>query len=321
MPPVGSLVGIEFLHYNALRNYPLDDEATRYDTSGTVQVPNDLIVDLTFPIAEPATYDPAMFHLSEIAVFGDWVIISLGYDGEDIAHVSVSNADHIENKTYFLQGKGDFDDSIGKISIGKLDTVIQLGGKFRFDVTGGRILPTRIQPDVRGVKSITTVNANSVGTPLDGDVHLVAGNNIRLTPVQVDIDGNVVSGGTSYNGIRVDAISGENLTEECECENERQLAPPIRRINGQTANSAGDFLITGNACLTITSGTNGLFISDVCAEPCCGSDELKRISDDQDNLWVDVRTMDQVLQKIEFGLLQMRSLEEAIKATGFLGDI
>lgn len=316
MPPTGSMIGIDWLNQNEQRNFPLADDATMLDTSGSLKLPTDFIVDLVIPISEPANYDPTLFHLLELAIFSDWIMLKLGYNGTVIGFTSVSVSAHTRFRSYFVQGVGDFLDSIGKISIGSLDAILKTAGQFTFDAVGARILPTRIRPDVAGIRSISTVNSQDTSSPIDGVVHLIAGDNIKLTPVFVNSSGEIAAG--DPNGIRVDAISGEGLNEACGCDNERDLPPCIRTINGQGPTEAGAFNILGDDCVVITPEIAGLIIDDTCATPCCGSVELETLRDHQDTLNVDIRTQLVYLQRLESSLAQLSTLAAAIEATGLL---
>ena len=91
MPPLNSMVGVGWLNNNALRNFPLADDASEYDITESYSLPKDLIVDFIFPVVATAEYQPDKFHVMEVAVFGGGVVIKLGYGG--VASGSVYTTD------------------------------------------------------------------------------------------------------------------------------------------------------------------------------------------------------------------------------------
>lgn len=313
MPPIGSITGVEWYNQNALRKFPLADTATGFDTTGTFELPTNLLVDLILPIPSASTYNPAGFYLSEVAVFGQGVVLAFSYtDGVtpvEIARLSVSKT-HTKNSSYFINGVGDYADVVGRATIGVLDSVMNFGGVYQFDLTGGRLVPTIIRPDIRGVSSLRVRNGGEVSNPLYGDIELVAGSNILL---EVD-----VSGGN--NNIIINAIDGNNLDASCECLTTSDRATPdcIRTINGVPAASNGNFQISTVGCMSVTSGTGGIKLEDTCSKPCCTSSELQTIVNDMTTLSNDVRTQGFTMKQLETRLMLLSSLQESIAATGFL---
>jgi len=317
MPPINSLVGIEWLNSNSLRNFPLADGVSGEDVSGSFVLPQEFLVDLIIPVSYAASVDPGKFHLYEVGVFGDGITIKFGYGGvfsggswttaaEVVCKANISALTHVENTSYLLFGEGDFSDAIGKVTIGELEQIQRFAGLFQFDTSRGRLLPTVIKPDIRGITSVTVRNGSDVSDPIYGDVELVAGTNMQIS----------VSG----QQITFHAISGLNLNEDCGCVEgaDRQLPEPIRTINGVTPNAIGNINLNGLRCIEITSGINQLNLADVCSDPCCTSKELERILDDQSVLTKDVRLNLLTVQQLETRLIQMEMLVAAIESTGFI---
>ena len=317
MPPTNSLVGVEWLNENSLRNFPLVDGASSKDVTGSFTLPQDVIVDLIVPVSYSAGLNPGKFHLYEVGVLGDGLTIKIGYGGvhdgnvwttapEVVCKASISAVTHTPNTSYLLFGEGDFADSVGKITIGELEAVQRFAGLFQFDLTGGRIVPTLIKPDIRGITSIKVRNGSDLSDPVYGDVELVAGTNMQIV-----VDGQQIT----FN-----AIDGLNLNEDCGCVEgaDRELPDPIRTINGVTPNSVGNINLNGLRCIQITSGTNQLNMADICSDPCCTSEELQRILDDKSVLTKDIRLNLLTVQQLETRLIQMESLVSAIEATGFI---
>lgn len=309
MPPYNSLVGLNWYNQNSQRAYPLADQATKKDTTSSFTLPDDLIVDLILPVSYAANQSPASFHLMEVGVFGSGVTIKIGYNNVEVCKVSISST-HVENSSYFMYGTGDFSDSIAKITIGSLDATMEYGGVFQFDLEGGVLVPTCIRPDVRGVSSLKFQNGTDLSDPYYGDIELLAGSNIKLS----DESGK----------IRIDAISGENLNTDCGCaeDADRPLPDPIRTINGVVAPTVdGNIYVQSDRCITITNETNGLKLADVCSDPCCTSEELEKLLEDQRQLNKDIRLNYITLKELENRLLRMSDLASAISATGFIVPI
>lgn len=313
MPPIGSITGVEWYNQNSLRKFPLADTATGLDVTGTFELPTNLLVDLVLPIPSASSYDPSGFYLSEVSVFGQGVVLAFSYtDGVtpvEIARLSVSKT-HTKNTSYFINGVGDYADVVGRATIGVLDSVMQFGGVYPLDLAGGRLVPTVIRPDIRGVSSLRVRNGGEVSNPIYGDIELVAGSNIML---EVDTSGN-------NNNIIINAIDGNNLDSSCECltTSDRSVPECIRTINGVPAASNGNFQIDTVGCIAATAGTSSIKLEDTCSKPCCTSSELQTIINAMTTLSNDVRSQGFTMAQLETRLLQMSNLQSAISATGFL---
>jgi len=266
--PTNGTWNLEWLNQNAQRNYPLSEEASLQDISSTFTLPLDLVVDLVWPVHADATVETDKFQIHSISIFGSGVTITIGYDGSPIGAISVASATHTRNQSYFISGTGDFHDSVGKVTVGSLENTMSSAGAYFFDLTGGRLEPTVIRPDLRGVTGIVLVNGDDRSETLTGDIELIAGRNCRLTPISNP-------GGNSQ--IRIDAISGEGLNNECDCDNLPETASPIYTINGISPDVNGNFTLSGSDCLTITELANGIKLVDVCSDACCGCEELEPI--------------------------------------------
>ncbi len=265
-----------WLNANALRAYPLHEDATRQ--VGSFVLPDDLIVDLIFPIHSAGGFDPSLFHIKTLTIFSGGITISLGYaDTDVIAAVTISTSTFVENSVFALNGVGDFVDSQGKIVIGKLSTTLEKGaGAFEFDVAAGRLEAAVIRPDIRGVTGFRLRNVDDLSDLIQGDVVLQAGVNTRI---RVDTSGAVPR-------IIFDAVADEDFNEGCDCEEDLQPGDPIRTINGVPPDAFGNFTFFGDDCITITpdSAIAGLRFSDACSKPCCGCTELDIIVRDLQDL-------------------------------------
>lgn len=271
MPQV---ITLELLNAHSQRSYPFTEAATQTDTTGAFTVPDDFILYIEFPVHAGLDVLPDKFFISKIAIYGTGYSVTISYDDgtgtpPEVATAQIARDTHSEYDTYNLPGKNDFADSSGKITIGKLDTIDALPpGQYLFDVSDGELEPNVITPMIQYISAIVLRNGTEVSQRIQGDVEIIAGNNIALTPI-------IVAG--QRPKIRIDAIDGEGLNEECICDDETE-GPCIRTINGIPPTVTGDFTMLGSTCMEVDPLTNGLRFIDVCSEPCCGCVELAALT-------------------------------------------
>lgn len=290
MPPVGPVWNVDWLNANAQRAYPLSEVATRKDVSGDFILPDDFIVDLVWPVQASTTIDPAKFHIAGVGIFGGGVTVAIGYDGTVIGNVSITSAGFIRNTTYFISGSGNFFDTVGKIVIGSLTEVMKGSGSFIFDLNGGRLEPTTIRPDLRGVSSLYVKNGEEISDAIQGDVVLEAGTNFRIQLIDAI--------GLEPNRIRFSAIDGAGFNQDCSCVENTDL-PSIKTINGISPNSNGNFLLQGDDCLKLTAITNGLKVADECSKPCCGCQELDVVQSTLTTVLNQVTSLENLAYRLE----------------------
>jgi len=263
---------IEWLDLNANRSYPLAEHATKRDASDSIELPDSFLVELYLPISTILDTQPEKFYLQSLAVLGSGFLIDIGYDDgtltpPTVATASVPVAGFSDYSRYALTGIGDFDDTAGKIVIGRLlDAETLPAGVYTFSPAGGALDPDAIRPMIRGVSSLSVGQGGQVGARLRDNIVLSAGAGIRLSTI-------LVSGQDPE--IRIDAIPGEGLDAACDCEEVE--APCIRTINGIPGDVKQNFSLVGDNCITITSIANGLQLEDRCCKPCCGCDELNEV--------------------------------------------
>lgn len=272
----GQLWNAEFLNHNSQRRYPLADDATCVDDSGSFTIPNDFLLELDLPVHAGMNVDPARFFVRHVGAFETGFSVVVGYqpaagDPVTVATALVARQAHTRNRAYALGGVAPFDDTVGKVVIGRLDSIDeQPAGFWTFTLAAARLDPDAVRPMIRGVSALVAVNGASRSVPLVGDVELVAGSNVRLTPV-------VAEGVTA---IRIDAVSGEGLVEECVCEGDAALGDPVRSINGVTPDANGNINLMAGECTQVDPVVNGVRLSDVCSKPCCGCPEVEAITRD-----------------------------------------
>lgn len=258
-----NILNLDWLNQNANRAYPLHEDATGMDTTGTFRLPKSFLVDLLWPIHISFGQDCTRFHLYSLLTAGDTVTLQIAHTSASdtttvVGSVVINRAQHKENSTYLIQGTGDFEDSVGQVAVGRLDEVYSQGGGYTFDLAGARLMSTCIRPNLRGVSALRVQSGNDISDLLVGDVELVEGWNVRLTV----LDG---------NKIRIDARSDSNLREDCGCD---EIGACIKTINGVPPDAMGNFTLVGDNCITISPLANGLQLTDKCSKACCGCDEL-----------------------------------------------
>lgn len=264
---------VQWLNQNSQRSYPLADWGSAVDQTGTVTIPDEFILALSFPVHAGQAVEPEKFYIKHLGVFPTGYTIVLGYDDgsavpPSVASVNIAKTSHNEYSSYAISGADDYDDSVGKIVIGKLDEMSFLPpGFYTFDPEATPIETDAIRPMIRGISSIVVINGSDRSDRIYGDIELVAGSNMRIVSNQVEGE---------PPQIVFSAISGEGLNEECACDEEGD-GPCIRFINGIPPLPDGNFRMVGNKCMDIQPIDNGLRFSDLCSEPCCGCQELEAI--------------------------------------------
>lgn len=298
--PLGNW-NLEFLNHNAQRNYPLADDANGTDISGSFVIPPDFIVELDLPIHAAMTMEPGRFFVKNIGAFPTGYSIIVAYDDPagvvEVATALISLSGHTRNKVYTLGGIEPFDDTMGKVVIGRLDTIAaQPAGLWEFSLNNTMIEPDSIRPIIRGVQSITIVDGTERSVPLYGDIELIAGTNIQLVPIIAD---------GQPPKIRINAITGEGLIQQCVCEGEEAASPCIKTFNGVAPTADGKFNFVGDACIDIVSTANGLKLVNKCSTPCCDCTELTAITRDLERFNEQRSTFEQFLTQLQTSVNQM----------------
>ena len=296
MPP--TLWNIPFPVQNSQRNFPLTADATLFDTSGAFKLPDEFIVGMYLPVHSGLASQSAKFFIKTINVYDTGAAIIIGYDDgslyPEVATTWITRSSHNRNDDYRLGGIGDYRSIAGTIVIGRFDELDQQPqGSHTFTPDATRISPDAIQQITLGVSSVSVVNGNETSGPYYGDIKFVAEENMQITPT--------VAGGVTE--IKFSAVQGEGLAEDCVCDGDT-TAPCIRRINGIPSTANQDFLLLGSTCLEVSAFNNGLRITDVCSEPCCGCKELEEITEDLELLGSKAVTLENFVVSLESRVTQ-----------------
>lgn len=291
---------LEWLNSNSQRSYPLVETASKVDTTGTFTIPDSLILGLYFPIHAGLVAFPERFYIRSLSVFSTGLNIVLGYwdnvSGIAVASATIAFSSHSEYKTYSLIGEGDFLDCAGKIVLGKLDELGSLpAGAYDFTYSAANVDSDAIRLMLRGVSSISLVNGATTTKRLQGDIAFVAGSNMLLESSTVD----------GVTSITFNAIKGEGLTVDCNCEDDDDIPSCIRTINGTPPTDGGDLSFVGDSCLSITTIANGLQLTDTCSKPCCGCTELEAVTTDLVRFGESATSLTNFLNRLEGSVNRM----------------
>lgn len=264
----------QWLNQNSQRSYPLTDWATGVcPADPAIVIPNDFILAFYFPVHAGLDVEPDRFFLSRLGISPTGYTVEISYDDGTatppvVGSVGITRDAHTEAWCYAVAGVNDFDDSVGKIVIGRLASIDRLPpGNYQFDRAAAALETDCIRPIIRGISSITVVNGQERSERLYGHIEFVAGENIRLRTA-------ATSG--SAPQIIWDAISGEGLNEDCVCETD-DTGTAIQSINGIPPYPDGNFRFVGDDCIEIVPIDHGLQLQDKCSKPCCACDDLEAI--------------------------------------------
>lgn len=255
----------EWLNENSLRAYPVKEDCLRLavDADG-MQLPNYVLVDFVLTVGLDT---PVQVYLKQLAIIGNLLTLAF-YDQSDVAVtlLSVNLDTHVANAGYSLTGTGTYSDVCGRVVLGDLTNLKTdvPEGLYSFTLADTEMETTTVRPDIRGVRSFQVSQDGTDSQYLYGHVKLVSGANTLLTYLP------------GYNAVRIDALSGDGLTEECDCGSIGQ-ATVVKTINGIAVE---DFNIVGDgSCVSVTTSGNTITITDTCSKPCCGCPELEFLTD------------------------------------------
>jgi hypothetical protein len=296
--PVG-LWNVEWLAGNESRAWPFADFATRRDKTGTFFVVNSFLCELYLPISAGLDVESSRFYLRRLSAYGSGYALSFAYDdGSDdpptVGTAVIPRSGFAPYTPYTIAGQGDFDETVGRVVVGSLaDIDAQPGGDFEFTPEGGALDLDCIRPQIRGLSSLVVTSGGVSSGRLYGDIELEAGAGMSIGIVQ--------EGGVTR--IRLDASAGLGLTTACDCP-EQELGPPIRTLSGISPDDDGNIdLVSANTCLHLESaGIGTLVLSNLCAQPCCGCEELSALWQQLDHLRDESASLNRFVSRVRSSL-------------------
>ena len=268
------LWNLEFLNHNAQRSYPLTAEATKLDVTNSFEIPDDFLVGLDIPVSTAMDMETGRFFIRQLGSFASGIQLIFAYDtGSSLVDVGIAliPSDELSrNKVFALGGIAPYDDIVGKVIIGRMDTIkLQPSGLFSFTLAGSRLEPQVVRPMIKGITSMQVSSASGTQSErLYGDIELVAGSNIQISTVRT----------ATQTKIIISALSGAGTIAECVCVGDAAVTPCIKTINGIRPTTTGNFSFIGDDCLAFSAAQHGIKVTDSCCAPCCGCPELEIIT-------------------------------------------
>lgn len=257
---------LDFLNLNTLRNYPIKDGADCISVDGLFKLPSDLIADLS--IAAPASQFIKLY-ISRVVNSSESVTIEIAETADQqVVGTFVLSLVYFEPYDEWQMTPGAaYPQAIGRLTAGYAkDIKSQPSGEFRFTAESTPLLYRTFTPSVVGISYLSFTDEKGNDVHLTGNVRIHAENNLRFRTSTEDEETVVI----------VDAGNGLGLNKDCE---EDDLVPPIKSINGVLPDSAGDFHLITQDCVSISPIEAGLLISDSCGKPCLGCNELGTLTD------------------------------------------
>lgn len=256
----------EWLDENEDRAYPILESSSRESVDGAGTLPNSLVVDAR--ISAPAGYFGGSFFVSSAEMLADSVVLEISYHESPSPPVRVSSvrieaSSHSDHAAYPFVGSGPHRSVTGALVVGNLGRALSESvGSFRFSPEATPFELSVVHISQPAVDHLEIVQSGRTVARLTGAVRLASGANVRLTRQN---DGS----------IRIDAISGENLSD---CPDPGALPPPVRTVNGVPPDENGDLWLSGSECISISrSGQSSLVARDLCSTSCCGCQELETL--------------------------------------------
>jgi len=279
--PLG-LTNLEWRNLNEGRRYPLADSAGGSDLTGLFLLPNSFLVAIDLPVHAAMTVDPARFFLYKLGVYGTGYSVTIGYSPSSggptvpVASALIDKQTLTPGRTYALSGIEPFDDTSGKLTIGKTDDIdFQPSGYFEFSFNEGQLDPDTVRPLLQSMISFTVVNGQQESARIYGDAVFTDGIGTQWVATQI-------AGQPTL--LQLNASTDLNFAEDCVCSGDVTQATPIRFINDIPGDNEGNYNLLGTACVTLTPATNGLIIRNPCTEPCATCSDLEAITADLQRL-------------------------------------
>lgn len=259
----------EWLNANSGRAFPLSERGSRLDTTGSIKLPDSLIVAAQINMLP--SYAGGTFYIKAVQVSISTILITVGYSTgstqRDIATITIPVRGHVENSTFSFVGNGSDSSVLGSLTIGNLDAALNsIPGGSVFEPGSTMFEVSALFVSSPALEAIEVYSGTTLFKRFDNILKLRAGENIRISLVDDDPD-----------VIRIDAISGENLTKPDDCENAIPIPPCIRTINNQPPDENGNFNIDGGRCISVETAPGVLTLKDLCSQSCCGCDELSEL--------------------------------------------
>jgi hypothetical protein len=304
---MSGIIGTEWLNTNSLRNYPLSQVATQAATNSSFELPDSVFVDMKLAVPYIDGMHPANFYISSITVYPQGFVFEIGYDGSfTVPSIAVSAPIGFSGFTQYSSvvingvtnsSTYDFSQISGVAVLSDITALQNNVGTTTFNKDGTRLESTVISFGPRRISGIRVINSGFTTPVLSGQISLESGSNHSIQ----------VTSSPSYSSLKFNAIDGGGLTASCGC-NDITLNPCIRTINNVSGDAQGNLVIAGGDCIKVDNTSEGLSISDTCAKPCCGCNELQVVVGD-------VSTMSTQLNALALQISQLASEVNQLQTT------
>lgn len=281
---------LDYLNQNSLRNYPIQDGASRLSSDGLFTIPNTLIVDVSL---SAGGVNSDSLYISKIAHSSTAVNIEISVDGGSvfgIFYITLPNSN--SNFDVALTAGVGYPDAVGVITIGSTSDLATLPtGEFVFAVEDTKFLAHCATLGNLGVTRISFIDAKGNNYTLTGHVIIQANSNL-----QFKADGNTVY-----------LNAGENLGLNKQCPAE---SVPVKTINGVAPDSTGNFSLISdpNSCLSLEPIQYGTLISDACGKPCLGCDDINTLTTRVNTLESEIYSVRDFITNLQAAISQANAL-------------
>lgn len=256
---------------NTQRAYPLRYGAVPADVTNTVTIPESFLAAAQLTVVG---LQPAGVFISRIAATGLFYEVTLSVSdlltptttivplgtviipktAQDFSNFSVTPA-----RIY---------DTAGHITIGSLEQINTWpSGVYTFAPANTFLELDVVRPSVSRLTSMQVWSGDSVSATLTGSVVLRAGSNIRIS--------DKYAGNSQL--VTISATSNSDYTDACSCASGATIGPPIRQINGVTADDNGNVNLLGGGGYEFQSTAGGLTFMNANTAPCCGCEQLDAV--------------------------------------------
>ncbi|MFA5525215.1 MAG: hypothetical protein WC992_00120 [Acholeplasmataceae bacterium] len=261
------------------------DDATGLDTTGSMKIPNSFLLDLYISLPSSQLLSPGDCYISSVSSYTGGYVVMVANNGADVAMFTVPAASHTRGRTYAVVAVDSSGLALGHVAVGDLTEIdMQPPGDWLFTAAAARFQPRCVIPTVAGIPGVRIRSGGVLSDLIRSTLVLESGRNTRLR-----VQGNEVF---------IDAIPEEEMIATCA--GDGAVAEPICTINGVPAGENGNLLLTGSqSCLNIEAVQNGLRISDTCASPCCGCEELDVINNALQYLRNEYATLNSFAERLE----------------------
>ena len=307
-----NFIGTEWLNSNSLRNYPLSQSASATATNSLFKLPDWVLLDMKLAVPYIPGMTASDFYLSSLSIYPNGFVLEIGCQGVvSLPVIAVSSPVSFQTSSSSsspisvpLKGVStasatyDFSQASGVVVISERSADLRpQRGTHTFSSDSGRLESSVISMGIRRISGLRVVNSGFTTPLISGQVSLQSGANHTIG----------VSQGVASTNLKFNAVDGGGLTVSCDC-NDVELSPCIRTINNIHGDAQGNVAIVGGDCINVSTESDGISISDTCAKPCCGCNELQVVVGDVDAITSQLNTLAQQITLLASSVAQLQNI-------------